>query len=250
MMKDGLVSVITPMYNAEKWIEETVRSVMAQSYEYWEMIVVDDCSTDCSAEIIQELQGEDSRIRYYRNEKNSGVAAARNRAISFAQGQYLAFLDSDDLWYPGKLQLQVQKLQSEGKAFCYSACEVIDLQGNHVNVRHVPEKTEYRDLLKGNVIPCLTVVLDRKRLPEVVMPEIPHEDYAAWLRLLKSGVTAYGIDEELAAYREGGMSVSSDKFRAMGWTWNIYRNFLGLGLLKSCWSFCFYVVNALKKRRV
>lgn len=249
MMIDGLVSVITPMYNAEKWIEETVRSVQAQSYEKWEMIIVDDCSSDHSAEIVKKLQKEDSRICYFRNEKNSGVAASRNHAISCAKGQYLAFLDSDDQWFPKKLEKQIKKLQKEDGAFCYSACEVIDGQGNRINVRHVPEKTEYKDLLKGNVIPCLTVLIDRKKIPKVTMPQIPHEDYAAWLKILQEGVTAWGVDEPLASYRECGMSVSSDKVRAMRWTWNIYRKFLGLGFARSCYCFFFYAVNALKKRK-
>lgn len=248
-MTDRLVSVITPMYNAEKWIEETIQSVQAQSYSHWEMIIVDDCSTDCSPEIVKRLQKQDSRIRYYRNDTNSGVAISRNRAISYAEGRYIAFLDSDDKWYPHKLERQITKMQTEQIAFCYSACEVIDKYGKKVNVRYVPEKVDYEKLLRGNVIPCLTVVLDRKYIPEILMPEMPHEDYAAWLKIVQKGITAYGVNETLASYREAGMSVSSDKFRAMSWTWAIYRQYLGLNLVKSCCCFCFYVINALKKRR-
>lgn len=240
--------MITPMYNAEKWIEETIQSVQSQSYKQWEMIIVDDCSTDGSPEIVLKLQKKDERIRYYRNNANCGVADSRNRAINHAKGQYIAFLDSDDKWYPEKLERQISKMQSEHAAFCYSACDVIDECGEKVNVRYVPEKADYARLLKGNVIPCLTVVLDRKYIPEILMPKLHHEDYAAWLKLTQSGITACGINEALAGYREAGTSVSSDKLQAMKWTWTIYRQFLGLSILKSCYCFFFYAVNALRKR--
>ena len=248
-MIEGLVSVITPMYNAEKWIEKTIRSVQIQEYQNWEMIIVDDCSTDQGPGIVKRIQCEDERVKYYRNEMNCGVAATRNIAICYASGQYIAFLDSDDLWYPEKLKRQIDKMQREQIAFCYSACEVIDGEGKKKNVRYVPEKVSYEKLLKGNVIPCLTVVLDRNYIPEIQIPRIHHEDYAAWLKILKNGITAYGLNEVLASYREAGISVSSDKFQAMKWTWCIYRRFLGLNLLKSSYCFCFYAVNALKKRK-
>lgn len=247
-MIDGMVSVITPMYNAQKWIEETIRSVQSQTYSHWEMIIVDDCSSDDSPEIVKRLQKQDSRIRYYRNEANSGVALTRNRAIAYAKGRYVAFLDSDDQWYPTKLERQIGRMEKEQIAFCYSACDVIDESGKRVNTRYVPKKADYRELLKGNAIPCLTVVLDRKQIPEISMPQMPHEDYAAWLKITGSGITAYGVNEALAGYREAGSSVSSDKFRAMGWTWAIYRQFLGLSFPKACCCFFFYVMNALKKR--
>lgn len=241
--------MITPMYNAENWIEETIRSVQEQTYSDWEMIIVDDCSADHSPEIVKSLQKQDSRIKYYRNKVNSGVAITRNKAIGYAKGRYIAFLDSDDKWYPLKLERQIDKMQKEQIAFCYSACEVIDESGKRVNVRNVPEKADFQELLRGNAIPCLTVVLDRKYIAEISMPKMPHEDYAAWLKITEGGITAYGIPEVLASYREAGISVSSDKFQAMKWTWAIYRQFLGLSILKSCHSFCFYVINALKKRR-
>lgn len=248
-MIDGLVSVITPMYNAENWIKETIRSVQAQSYNMWEMIIVDDCSTDRSMEIVKKLQTEDRRIKYYCNKINSGVAITRNNAIKYAKGRYLAFLDSDDVWRSDKLQKQIEKMKKEQKAFCYSACEVIDEHGNRINVRYVPESVNYQELLKGNIIPCLTVVLDRWIIKNVSMPKMPHEDYATWLKIFQSGIQACGINEPLASYRVVSSSVSNNKFKAMRWTWYIYRQFLGLDFIKSCYCFCFYVWNAIKKRR-
>lgn len=248
-MKDKLVSVITPMYNAQNWIEETIFSVQAQTYQEWEMIIMDDCSVDDSPEIVKKLQEKDKRIKYFRNEKNRGVATTRNRAIECATGRYIAFLDSDDRWFPNKLEMQIQTMQKKDAAFCFSACEVIDQKGERVNVRQVPERVSYRELLRGNVIPCLTVILDRKHIPEIMMPQIPHEDYATWLKILKNGNVAYGVNEILASYREGGNTVSSDKLKAMRWTWAIYRDYLGLSLCKASFYFCCYVWNALKKRR-
>lgn len=247
-MKENLVSIITPMYNSQKYIEDVIQSVQGQTYKEWEMIIVDDCSSDQGPEIVKRLQSYDERIKYYRNEYNCGVAATRNRAIGYASGRFLAFLDSDDQWYPSKIERQLEEMHASQSAFCYTACDVIDQDGNQINVRRVPEKIDYQELLKGNVIPCLTVLIDRKKIPDIEMPYIPHEDYATWLKILKSGVKAYGIDETLAAYRESNKSLSSNKIKAMRWTWDIYRRFLGMNIGKSVFCFCHYVINALRKR--
>lgn len=244
-----MVSIITPMYNAEKWIEETIVTVQMQSYPDWEMIIVDDCSTDRSSEIVRKIQKTDTRIKYYKNLKNCGIAQSRNRAIELASGRYLAFLDSDDKWYPEKLELQIQKMQQEQIVFCYSACDVIDDQGKKINVRHVPEKLEYKELLKGNIIPCLSVVLDRYGIEHISMPLIPHEDYATWLNILKNCKIAYGINEVLGSYRIVNTSKSRNKIKAAVWTWNIYRKHLNMKFFEVCYYFCFYVVNAIKKHR-
>jgi len=247
--KDKLVSVITPLYNGERYIRETIMSVKKQTYENWEMIIVDDGSTDNGQKIVMELVAQDSRIHYYKNEKNRGVAETRNRGIQLAQGRYIAFLDSDDLWKPNKLEKQIAFMTEKNAAFCYSACEVIDAEGNMTgNVRHVPVQVDYKQLLKSNVISCLTVVLDQTQFATIAMPKIGHEDYATWLTLLQSCEKAYGIDEILASYRETGSSLSGNKITAAKWTWYIYRNHLGLSLLESIYNFISYVFQALKKR--
>lgn len=248
-MESNRVSIITPMYNAKRYIAQTIQSVLAQTYPDWEMIIVDDCSTDDSPAIVQEFARADQRIRYFRQPENGGIACARNTAIGFATGKYIAFLDSDDLWKPEKLERQLAFMRRIGAHFCHTACEVIDADGALTGqVRHVPEMVAYKQLLKGNPIACLTVLIDREYFADIEMPQIPHEDYAAWLNLLKTGENAYGLDEVLAQYRLAGDSASADKRRAAVWNWNIFRHYLKFPLWKSCWCFVGYVYHALRKR--
>lgn len=248
-MKEELVSIITPMYNAEKYIAQTIESVQKQSYQNWEMLIIDDASTDKSEEIVKKYSGRDKRIKYHRQNKNCGIANARNTAIKMAQGTYLAFLDSDDMWKNDKLEKQIQYMQKEDIAFCYSACEIVDSGGSATGkIRSVPLNIDYRTLLKGNYIPCLTVVLDRKKIDNIEMSNISHEDYATWLNILKQGIVAYGINEVLASYRVNNNSVSGNKLRAISWSWNIYRKNQGLGFLKSSYYLIYHIFNAVKKR--
>ena len=217
-----LVSIITPMYNSEATIAETIKSVLAQTYSEWEMVIVDDCSTDASASIVKKYQNIDKRIHYYKREKKSSVANARNYAIKMSKGHYLAFLDSDDLWEKDKLQKQVSFMEKNNVSFCYSACATIDENSRKTGkIRWIKSYADYAILLKGNFIPCLTVVLEKKLFDKIEFPEIKHEDYAVWLSILKTGIKAYGINEVLAYYRVNSKSVSANKFKAALWTWNI-----------------------------
>lgn len=248
-MAEELVSIITPMYNAERFITKTIESVQAQTYQNWEMLIVDDMSVDKGAQIVQKYAGTDRRIRYIKHTRNGGVAKARNTALTEAKGRYIAFLDSDDIWKAGKLKTQIDFMRKKGAAFCFSACEVIDEQGKKTGkVRHVPAELTYKDLLKGNAIACLTVVLDREQIDDIRMLSIPHEDYAAWLDILKKGITAYGIDEVLAKYRVSNNSVSKNKLRAAKWTWDIYLKQQKLGFMRSCHCFICYLIAAIRKR--
>ena len=248
-MKEKNVSIIMPVYNKGKYIEATIRSVQEQTYENWELVIVDDCSSDDSAEIIKRCAVNDERIHYYQNEKNLGAAGSRNRAIELATGRYIAFLDSDDLWLPEKLEKQIEYMSKNDCAFCYSACNVIDTEGQHTGkVRLVPGKVDYKTLLKGNVIPCLTVVLDRTKVKNIRMKKMGHEDYVLWLDMLKQCGHAYGIEEVLGSYREYGNSLSSNKFTAAQWMWKIYREYENFGFFKSSWYFVNYAMRAVLKR--
>ncbi len=248
-MKEKQVSVIMPVYNKEKYIEATIKSVQEQTYENWEIVIIDDCSSDASSKIIKRYVDNDERIRYYKNEKNLGAAGSRNRAIELAKGRYIAFLDSDDLWMPNKLEKQIDYMSQNEYAFCYSACNVIDTEGKPSGkIRHIPEKVDYKELLKGNVIPCLTVVLDRTKVNNIKMQKMGHEDYVLWLDLLKQCGSAYGINEVLGSYREYGNSLSSNKFTAAQWMWKIYREYEKFGVIKSAWYFVNYAVRAVLKR--
>lgn len=249
MQDTDLVSIITPMYNAGKTIGHTIASVQAQTYRNWEMIIVDDCSTDESAWYVEQCAQKDQRIRLIRQEQNYGIARTRNTAMQHARGRYVAFLDSDDLWLPQKLEKQLAFMKEHDAAFSHTACEIVDTNGQKTGkIRHVPIKVTYEDILKGNVINCLTVVLDVGRVGIPVMPQIHHEDYACWLELLQKEDYAWGLDEILASYRETGASTSGNKFRVAKWQWKIYRNYLKLNLIKSSYCFVHYAWNALKKR--
>jgi glycosyltransferase involved in cell wall biosynthesis len=243
-----LVSIITPSYNSIKFIEETILSVLAQSYEEWEMIIVDDVSTDGSDKIVEEYAKKDSRIKFIRLARNSGASKARNRAIEEATGRYIAFLDSDDTWNPNKLEKQVEFLQKNNLALTYSAYDTMDENSSYVNRRSVKESITYADMLKSNHIGNLTGVYDVKFFGKVYMKEIGHEDYVLWLTLLKKVKEAKGINEPLANYRILSNSLSSNKLKVLKWQWYIYREVEKLNIFQSSYYFIWYIFYALKKR--
>lgn len=245
-----LVSVITPMYNASRYIVHTITAVQKQTYTNWEMIILDDWSEDNCGELVQEYAKKDGRIHYYRAEKKCGVAEARNEAMKKAKGRYIAFLDSDDLWKPEKLEKQLAFMKEKQSAFSFTACGVIDENGKSLNkVRHVPEELTYEQLLHGNVIPCLTVMIDREQVGEFSMPQMGHEDYATWLTIIKQLPSAHGLNETLGYYRVNPNSISSNKIRAVRWTWDIYRKSQNISVIKSAAYLTGHIIQAMKKRR-
>ncbi|MGN0428123.1 MAG: glycosyltransferase family 2 protein [Agathobacter sp.] len=249
-MEQKLVSIVTPMYQAKRYIRQTIESVQSQTYPDWEMIIVDDCSTDGCAEIVKQMAKKDARIRYICQPNNMGVAQARNTAMEHAKGRYLAFLDSDDLWTGEKLAKQMALMQKENAAFVFAGCEVIDENGNRMHkIRQVPEKITYEKLLWGNVIPCLTVLVDREKTGDFRMPRMGHEDYAAWLTIFKKIKIGYGINEVLGYYRVNRNSVSGRKLRTIRWTWNIYRKNQGLPVVKSFFYLLGHLTQAMRKMR-
>lgn len=248
-MSMGLVSIIMPAYNAAGTIKESIQSVLSQTYKDWELLVIDDGSTDQTAEIVQEVADGDVRVKLMLNRVNMGVVASRNRGLAEASGDYIAFLDSDDLWKPKKLERQLGYMEEKKAVLSYGACEV-----TNGKVRYVPETLEFRHALYGNVMPCLTVMIHKVKWQEkypnckIEFPDIRHEDYALWLKMLQTGEVAYGIQEPLAIYREGGESLSGNKLRAAAWTYHIFRDYLRMGLLRSAGSFIGYVFHAVLKR--
>lgn len=247
--KPGLVSVVMPAHNSQSSVAESVQSVLAQTCQDWELIIVDDASHDGTLTQARRFASDDPRIRVVALEHNVGVAEARNRGIAAATGQYLAFLDSDDLWLPNKLETQIGFMRSNGAAFSFAQYRRIGRDGSLSNPVKVPRSVDYEGLLRGNSIGCLTVAIDRYQIPEVSMPRIKHEDYVTWLKVLKQGHIAYGIPKDLARYRVGSSSVSSDKRRSASWTWNIYRRVEGLSLIKSAWCFLHYTARAIYVRQ-
>ena len=249
-MNKYLVSIVTPVYNSEKFISETIESIQSQTYRNWELLLIDDCSKDNSYEIIKNYMQNDDRIKYIKLEKNSGAAVSRNTGIKNAKGRFIAFIDSDDLWEAKKLEIQVKYMLENKLGFSSTSYRYIKEDGTRTNkIAKAPNKINYNGLLKNTIIGCSTVLIDRNIIGDFTMPLVRRgQDTATWLQLLKKEKYAYGISEALVNYRLVGNSISSNKITALKRTWNTYRNVEKLGLLKSSYVFCFYVFNAIKKR--
>ena len=210
-----LVSIITPNYNCGNFIALTVESVLAQTFTDWEMLIQDDCSSDNSYEIALEYARKDPRIKVFRNEKNSGAAITRNNAIRISQGKYLAFLDSDDIWFPEKLERQIEFMQKNNCDFVFSEYEQIDENNNALGVKvTTTEKLTYTKLLMHGWPGCLTVMYDQDKLGKIYTPYIPkNNDHALFLKVLKVAENALGMKECLALYRIRRKSISRNKWQ-------------------------------------
>lgn len=238
----SLVSIITPVYNSEKYLSENIRSVRAQTLSNWEHILVDDCSSDGSEALIKSFQEKDPRIKYHRLETNSGAGIARNKAIELAKGDYIAFLDSDDQWYPEKLEKQINFMEENNHHFTFTDYDMVDENGQKIpkTIKSKPIVTYKRALYK-NPIGCLTVIYDVNFFGKQYMSSIrKRQDYALWLKLLKK-TNGYGINECLASYRSGNESISANKLDLVKYEWKIYREIEGLSWFKSA----FYLLSAV-----
>lgn len=246
----GLVSVIMAAYNAEKTVQQAILSALGQTYRNLEILVVDDCSTDGTADIVKKLAGEDRRIRLFQNRKNRGVSHARKRALENAAGSWVAILDSDDVWMPEKLEKQIRFQKERNAALIFTGSAFMDADGRKMGWElHVPEELGYRKLLKQNLISNSSVLV-KKSLYETfyVREERLHEDFAVWLTLTKTGVSAYGIDEPLLIYRLAGASKSGNKLLAAKMNWNTYR-YVGLNVFQAGYYMAWYMVNGVLKYR-
>lgn len=248
-MNKNFVSIITPCHNASAYIAQTIESVLSQTYSNWEMLICDDASTDNSVEIISSYVEKDYRIKLLKLDSPSGSPAKpRNEAIKHASGDVIAFLDSDDVWLPTKLEEQLPLLKDEKTAVVYSNYEKIDERGIRNNrIVTAPLQTTYVSLLKSNVIGNLTGMYDVNKVGKVYNKRIHHEDYILWLEILKKGYIARNTATVTALYRVTSNSVSSNKFKTIGWQWNILRNIEHQNIILSLYYFCCYVCKALKK---
>lgn len=224
MKKKPLVSIVTPCYNSSDFIADTIISVQKQSYESWEMLITDDGSSDSTVEIIEEFMAKDQRIKLFKI-PNSGAAVARNNSIEASQGTYVAFLDSDDLWHPKKLEKQISFMIDNHYAFTFTAYQQMNQKGILLRNKIVAdERLTYRELLFSNKIGCLTAVYNQEELGKIYMPLIrKRQDYGFWLSILKKIDFAYGLDEVLAMYRIRNFSVSSKKIEMLKWNWKLFR---------------------------
>lgn len=248
-MTEGLVSSITPVYNSEKYIEATLLSILSQSYQNIEIIVVDDCSTDNTAAIINKMADKYRQIKYYRLEQNSGAAVARNKGIELAQGQFIAFIDSDDIWKPEKLERQISVVKNQKAEFVFTAIEIIDSDGKTIkSKRPVREEIGYKFLLKNTMIATSSVLIDVSKTGKFRMPFIRSgQDYATWLLLLRNGRTAYGVNEALVQYRRTKGSLSSDKVRNWKKVWKIQTEFEKINPVVAYFNCLAYIIHAIKK---
>jgi len=244
----GLVSIITPSYNSSKYIYDTIQSVVSQTYVNWEMIIVDDFSTDNSILIIQNILEIDSRIKLIKLKKNVGPAIARNKAIEISSGKYIAFLDSDDLWHKDKLEKQLKFMDRKGIYFTFSSYNLIDKNSKEIGLFEAKNSIDYYDLLKTNSIGCLTAIYNAEVLGRVFMPIISkRQDLGLWLKILKLLGQAQGITEPLASYRILDKSVSSNKIDSALYQWKIYRNIEKIGFFRSIFYFIHYAYYGWKK---
>lgn len=245
-----LVSIITPSYKSEKFIFQTIESVLSQTYQNWEMIIVDDISPDNANDIIEGYIKKDSRIKLLKLEENSGPAIARNRAIKEAKGRYISFLDADDLWNTDKLEKQINFMNDNNLAFTYSSYNLIDEYGKDLGTFTTKVNITYDSMLRTCSVGCLTAIYDTKKLGKIYMPLIrKRQDYGLWLKILKEIDTAKGILEPLATYRILKDSVSSNKLNAAHYQWKIYRKVEKLNIFESIYYFIYYMYNGLKKYR-
>ena len=243
------VSIITPCYNSEKFLDECISSVLNQSYQNWEMLIVDDNSSDNTCSLINSYSKRDDRIKPLFLNENLGPAMARNNAITNAKGKYIAFLDSDDIWLPEKLEVQINFMKKNNYSFVFSSYSVISDDKKPKYTISVPETISYKRYLKNTIIGCLTVMLDKEKFNNIKMPNLrSSHDMATWLNLLKECGYAYGIQQKLAIYRDHKSSNTSNKFKAAYDVWNVYREHEKLNLLYSIYNFVIYAINAFRKR--
>ena len=248
--EEKLVSIVVPVYNAQNFIKETIQYVQAQTYEDWELLLVDDCSLDNGCNVIEEMQKTDDRIKLIRQEHNSGAASCRNKGVSCAHGRYLCFLDADDIWEPDKLARELA-FMDDGKGFVFTGYEFADENGRGLGkIVHVPETITYREALKNTTIFTSTVMIDRTIIADndSMMPCIESEDTATWWNILKKYGTGYGLDECLVRYRRSAGTLSSNKFRAIKRIWNLYRKHEKLGIAKSFYCMVFWAFRAVFRR--
>ena len=250
-MSPDFVSIITPAYRAAATIGETIASVRSQTHQDWEMLIAEDCGPDETRELVRGWQARDPRVKLVEIERNGGPAVARNAALARARGRWLAFLDSDDLWLPEKLERQLAFHGAQpGAKISFTGFRRISADGSRTG-RYigVPKRLGYRGVLRNTAIATSTVIVDKSLTGDFAMKKTYYDDFACWLALLKPGGHAAGLDEDLMRYRVMDASVSRDKGHSARQVWLAYRNVEKLGPISSAWNFAHYAARACLKYR-
>lgn len=250
-MDTHLVSIITPSFNSEKFIAETIASVQNQTYRNWEMIIVDDCSKDNTVEIIENIKKLDLRIKLIKLDKNSGPAIARNTGINAVSGKYMTFLDADDIWFADFIENSIKTIKEQKTHFVFSSYRRSDESLNFIYSDFiVPKSVNYYDILKTNSISCLTAFIDIEVLGKKTMPEVfKRQDMGLWLKYLKEIPFAYGIQEPKAIYRIRKNSLSRKKSDLLKYQWQFYRNVEKLNIIQSCYYMTHWMYRGFLKYR-
>lgn len=244
-----IASVVMPSYNEQKNIEAAIRSVMRQTLQDWELLVVDDCSTDATVSIVKKLMQEDERIKLICSNCNQGVAAARNHGLDLCRGDYVALMDSDDIWFPDKLAKQIQLAQEKAADIVYCSYQIINDAGSSICADFiVPPATDFQASLTQSVMSCSTILLSREIVDHYrFSTKYYHEDLALWLQLLKDGYKAFGVEEVLASYRLSSGTRASNKLRTVYHRWKIYRKMMGFSVFQSSKLLIRYALLGLQK---
>jgi teichuronic acid biosynthesis glycosyltransferase TuaG len=246
--REELVSIITPAYRCAGVVDETIKSVIAQTYPNWEMLIAEDCSPDSTRDVIERWTKVDPRIKLIKLNRNGGPALARNAALELAKGRWIAFLDSDDLWLPQKLEQCLEFAQQRDAGFVFTGFRRFPSAGGDPG-RYigVPATLNYRQLLGNTAIATSTVMLDTERTGQVRMRETYYDDFDCWLQILKRGITAHGLDADLMRYRIMEKSISRNKGKSALKVWRAYRDLEGLSIPLSVWYFIQYSLRGVLK---
>ena len=250
-MSASLVSIITPCYNAADTIKKTIDSVRNQTMTSWEMIIIDDRSTDNTCDVIKSIAEQEKRIKLILMPTNCGAAKARNKGIEEAKGRYIAFIDADDQWAKSKLSRQIMAMQEGGWPLSFTAFARVNEQGRQLNHVGVPERVTYKQLLKTNYIGCSTAIYDTKFLGKILMPNIrKRQDYGLWLKILRKTPFGFGLNEALTEYLVRDNSLSSNKRKAALYNWKIYRSEENLSILESVYYFLNYAIRGALRSKL
>lgn len=248
-MMEVNVSIITATYNSSEYISKTIESIRNQSYSNWELLITDDCSDDGTIEIIKEIIKKDQRVKLFCLKKNSGAGKARNNSIREANGRFIAFCDSDDLWLPYKLETQLRFLGENNLDFTYSSYFTQDENGKRIGCVYAPNKISFQDILRNNYIGCLTAIYDSKQLGKVYMPNIrKRQDWVLWIRIIEKLNLVKGISEPLAIYTVRKNSISSKKTELLKYNWIVYNKELGFNKLKSSFHMLQFLYYYARKK--
>lgn len=236
----GVVSIITPTFNSSQFICETIESIINQTYPYWELLITDDCSNDKTIDIIQKYILQDSRIKLFKLDKNSGAGICRNNSIMMATGRFIAFCDSDDCWMPNKLEKQLSFMIEKNCTLSYTSYMTCNEKSNIIGIVVCKKKITYKDMKHNDGIGCLTAIYDTTEFGKIYLPTLrKRQDWGLWLKILKECKIAYGMKEPLAIYRIRQNSISSNKLSLIKYNIKVYQEVLQFSKIKSLYYFFF-----------